>query len=171
MISTFKGSALMEKNSEVEKHFLGSGIPCVKHKCMKCCIETSMPLSRSDMKRILKEGYQFRDFAVKIGKEWCLRNSSGRCIFSSEGVCKIYSFRPEGCRIYPLVYDENTRKAMLDPTCPYGYDFEVREEDVKNLKILLKRLKKETRREYRQPPARARPGASHATVLTKLSYT
>ena len=82
--------------------------------------ETSMPLSRFDIKRILKAGYQFMDFAVKIGKAWCLRKSSGRCIFISEGGCKIYPIRPEGCSLYPLVYDENTQKAVLDHVCRYG---------------------------------------------------
>jgi len=123
----------------------------VKHKCVKCCIETSMPLSRFDVESILKEGYRFRDFATKIGKEWRLKNRSGKCIFLSEGACEIYPFRPEGCRLYPLVYDENSKKAVIDKGCPFGREFEFGEDEVNRLRILLKRLKKEARREHRQP--------------------
>lgn len=135
----------MKRDGEAETHLLGRGIPCVKHACVQCCIETEMPLSRLDIKRILKLGYRLKDFAVKTGNGWRLRNRSGRCIFLSEGGCKIYSFRPEGCRLYPLVYDENIQKAVIDHTCPYGYEFEVGKDDVKELRILLERLEKETR--------------------------
>jgi len=94
LISIFKRSALNEIGSEFERHLPGSGFSCVKHKCIKCCIETSMPLSCFDVKRIVKVGFRLRDFAAKIGKEWCLRNSSGRCIFISEGGCRIYPIAP-----------------------------------------------------------------------------
>lgn len=125
---------------------LRSGVPCVKHRCVQCCIETRMPLSHQDIKRILKIGYRLEDFAVEKGKGWRLKNLSGRCVFLSEGSCKIYSHRPEGCRIYPLVYNENMKKAVIDPLCPYGYEFKVREEDVKRLRILLELLEKEKKR-------------------------
>ena len=139
----------MQRGGNEEKHLLGSGIPCVKHKCTKCCIETSMPLSRLDVERILKERCRFTDFAVKIGKEWRLKNSSGKCIFLSESACEVYSFRPEGCRLYPLVYDENSKRAVMDRECPFAHEFEFGEDEVDRLRMLLKRVKKEARREYR----------------------
>jgi hypothetical protein len=52
-------------NNETEKHLLSSGIPCMIHTCVKCCIETSMPLSRIDIERISQQGYRFKDFVVK----------------------------------------------------------------------------------------------------------
>lgn len=85
MISIFKRSALNEKSSEVERYLLGIGILCVKHKCIKCCIETSMQLWRLDIKRIFKLGYHFRYFAVKIWEERFPSNNPGGCIFISEG--------------------------------------------------------------------------------------
>ena len=130
----------MNKGSEVEKHSLGSGVPCITHKCVQCCIETRMPLSRCDMKRILNLGYPLKDFAIKTRKEWGLKNHSGRCVFLSDGGCKIYSNRPTGCQIYPLVYNEETRKAVVDRLCPYGFEFNVRKVDVRKLRSLLKRL-------------------------------
>ena len=119
----------------------------MKHKCVQCCIETKMPLSRLDMKRILNLGYVPEDFAVKAGMGWRLRNSYGRCFFLSEDGCKIYSHRPEGCRLYPLVFDENTQKAAIDHACPYGHEFKIEKEDIQKLKILLEKLEKEERAE------------------------
>lgn len=135
----------MKKGGEAEERLPRRAIPCLKHTCVQCCIETKMPLSRLDTKRILKLGYLLEDFALKVGKGWRLRNCSGRCVFLSEEGCKIYSCRPEGCRLYPLVFDENIQKVVIDHTCPYGYEFEVEKDDVKKLRILLERLERETR--------------------------
>ena len=112
----------------------------MKHKCVECCLETRMPLSNFDLKRILKLGYKPEYFAVRTDGEWRLKNNSGRCVFLSEESCRIYRHRPEGCRLYPLVYDENLRKAVVDPFCPYGYLLKVQKNDVKRLKILLEKL-------------------------------
>ena len=124
----------------MEKHSLRSDVPCVNHKCVECCLETRMPLSRFDIKKILELGYHLKDFAVKKGKEWRLRNRFGRCVFLSEDGCKIYSHRPEGCRIYPLVYDEDAGKAVMHRLCLYRHEFEVRKDDVTNLMKQLERL-------------------------------
>ena len=43
--------------AEGARHELESGIPCLKHRCVKCCLETRMPLLDLDLKRILKLGY------------------------------------------------------------------------------------------------------------------
>jgi Fe-S-cluster containining protein len=131
-----------EKNDETKKHLLSSGIPCTIHNCVKCCIETRMPLSRFDIERISRQGYRFKDFVVKRGKERYLRNSNGRCVFLGDDGCMIYSFRPEGCRLYPLVYDENYGKVVVHELCPYGHDFKVSRDDIENLHDLLKKLSK-----------------------------
>lgn len=122
------------------RHSLISGILCVKHKCVKCCVETRMPLSNLDLKRILKLGYRLECFAEKTQGRWHLKNNSGRCYFLREEGCTIYSHRPEGCQLYPLVYDETLKKAMIDSFCPYGYLFEVGRNDVERLKTLLEKL-------------------------------
>jgi len=98
-----------------------------------------MPLSNLDLKRILKLGYKLEGFAVKTDGGWRLKNNSGRCVFLIEGKsCGIYPHRPEGCRLYPLVYDENLKKVVIDPLCPYGHLFKVQKNDVKRLKTLCK---------------------------------
>ena len=129
-----------EKNDETKKHLLSSGIPCTIHNCVKCCVETRMPLSRVDIERISGQGYRFRDFVVKRGKERHLKNNNGRCVFLGDDGCKIYSIRPEGCRLYPLVYDDNRGKVFVHDLCPYGREFKVSRDDIENLQSLLKKL-------------------------------
>lgn len=136
---------------ESEKSALGSGSPCIEHGCVECCLETEMPLTKSDIRRIARQGFRLSDFAVKVGVEWRLRNSSGRCFFLSGGLCRIYSHRPEGCRLYPLVYNEDMGKLAMDNLCPHGREFEVDEEDTARLMRLIRRLEKEAEKGGRHP--------------------
>ena len=99
-----------------------------------------MPLSPSDIAKILRLGYGLKDFTIKVDDGWCLKNVSGRCVFLSEGGCKIYPHRPKGCGLYPLIYDEELKHAVIDHLCPYGGEFTVKKEDLKKLKNLLGRL-------------------------------
>ena len=128
---------------ETKKYQLTSGIPCIRHGCVECCIETMMPLLDSDIKRIIKLGYKLDDFAVRTEDGWRLKNISGRCFFLSKNDCRIYPQRPEGCRLYPLIYDENLEKPIIDPLCPHGNEFEVRKDHIKRLMILLEKLEQE----------------------------
>jgi len=131
---------MVKKKAEETKHSLASGIPCVKHRCVKCCLETRMPLSNLDLRRILQLGYRLEHFAVKTKEGWRLKNSSGRCVFLQEEGCGIYPHRPEGCRLYPLVYDESLMKAVIDSICPYSYEFEAQKNDVESLEDLIQNL-------------------------------
>jgi Fe-S-cluster containining protein len=133
----------MNRKSGTKKCSLRSGALCVKYKCIHCCIETRMPLSGLDIKRILKLDYWLEDFAIKTKEGWQLKNRFGRCVFLLEGGCKIYRQRPEGCKLYPLVYDENSGKMVLDNLCPYRYEFKLEKDDNQKLKSLLEGLEKE----------------------------
>jgi len=133
----------MNKKIGTKKYSLKSGVLCVKNKCVHCCIETRMPLSRLDMERISKMGYRLEDFAIKTEEEWRLKNRFGRCVFLVEGGCKIYPHRPEGCRLYPLAHDENSGKMVLDNLCPYRCEFKAEKDDIQKLKSLLEGLGKE----------------------------
>lgn len=119
---------------------LSSGEPCRRHDCVKCCIDTKMPLTSDDIRRISSLGFKIEDFAIKVGKEWRLRNRSGKCYFLTENGCRIYNFRPEGCRLYPLVYDEEGGKPVLDELCPYRMEFKLENSDIEKLLKLIKRL-------------------------------
>ena len=130
-----------KKNKET-KHLLSSGIPCTIHSCVKCCIETRMPLTRFDVERISRQGYRLKDFVVKRRRERQLKNRNGRCVFLGDDGCIIYSFRPEGCRLYPLIYNENNGKGVIHDFCPYGQEFKVRTDDIEKLYVLIKKLEK-----------------------------
>ncbi len=106
--------------------------------CGRCCHETEMPLTLEDVERIESLGYSRRDFAVKVGRIYRLRNVNGRCYFLSEdNKCRIYENRPLGCRIYPVVLDLNG-KAIVDDLCPKRD--EIRSEDLKRVEPILKEL-------------------------------
>jgi Fe-S-cluster containining protein len=130
------------KKSESKKHLLSSGIPCKIHDCVKCCIETRMPLTGFDIERISKQGYEIKDFVVKRRRERQLKNVNGRCVFLGDDGCNIYSFRPEGCRLYPLVFNENNGKGVIHDFCPYGHEFQVSRDDIETLNVLIKKLDK-----------------------------
>jgi len=123
------------------RHALGSGVPCVNHTCVLCCLETQMLLSPADLLRIERLGYERADFALKAADGWYLKNVAGHCVFLEKDGCRIYSNRPEGCRLYPLLYDEASRRARLDYLCPYCREFRVSKGDLKTLKNLLSGLK------------------------------
>ena len=106
--------------------------------CGKCCHNTEMPLTEEDIKRIESLGYDRRDFTVKIDGIYRLRNVNGRCFFLDEdNRCKIYEYRPLGCRIYPIVLDLE-RGAVVDDLCPKKN--EIREEDIRRVEPFLREL-------------------------------
>ncbi|MCD6088660.1 YkgJ family cysteine cluster protein [Candidatus Bathyarchaeota archaeon] len=132
-----------------KRYPLGSGIPCVKHRCVLCCVGTEMLLSKADINRIVKLGYDIEDFAVKTAEGWRLKNSSGKCVFLGKDGCRIYPYRPEGCRLYPLVYDENYGSIRLDDACPHADEFMITEGDIRRLIRLLARLENEKKKLYK----------------------
>lgn len=117
-----------------------SGKPCLRYGCSLCCHETEMQLTRPDINRIIKLGYKLNDFAVRFAQGWRLRNLSGKCFFLEGNMCKIYKFRPYGCRLYPLVYDPSEGKIKLDDLCPHKIEFRVRKENINSLFFLLRHL-------------------------------
>jgi Fe-S-cluster containining protein len=89
-------------------------------RCGVCCKETEMLLSMKDIERLEKEGYN-RYFFVRFDTEGyaALRNQQGHCVFydQEKRSCKVRSYRPAGCRIYPVIYDEN-KGITVDIICP-----------------------------------------------------
>jgi Fe-S-cluster containining protein len=134
---------LDSRNNNETKHPLNSGIPCKIHSCSKCCVDTHMSLTGIDIKRISNLGYRYRDFVIRRKRERYLKNHNGKCFFLGDNGCKIYSSRPDGCRLYPLVYNENTGQAIIHDFCQYGNMFKVSRGDVENLHSLIKKLKRE----------------------------
>jgi Fe-S-cluster containining protein len=124
---------------------LSDGLPCLSHGCVACCIETEMPLTKDDLKRIEKLGFKWIDFTVEAEGETRLKNRGKICFFLKDGKCMIYENRPEGCRIYPLVYDVDSHKFIYDHVCPHSTEFKATRDDKDRLKRLIHRLEREPR--------------------------
>jgi Fe-S-cluster containining protein len=102
-----------------------------------------MQLTSIDIERISKRGYKFKDFVVKNRGELNLKNHNNKCVFLRDNGCTIYWYRPEGCRLYPLIYNYNSQIGEIDDFCPYNHEFQVTSEDVNRLFILLKKFTSE----------------------------
>jgi Fe-S-cluster containining protein len=87
-------------------------------KCGICCLETEMLLSEQDIKRLTKKGYRKESFSRQEEGYIILRNQNGHCVFFNEKTkkCKIYKFRPMGCQLYPIIYDE-AKGIVVDKLC------------------------------------------------------
>ena len=128
---------------EVDSVALSDGSPCQHHRCVACCLETEMPLTEDDLKRIEKLGFERADFTVEADGETRLRNVKNACFFLRERMCFVYEGRPEGCRIYPFVYDLDAHKFIFDTVCPHSAEFKATREDKERLKRLIRRLDRE----------------------------
>lgn len=91
---------------------------CFKNKCIRCCLDTNMILTYNDIKRINALGY-VTDFFIEKKNGWLqLKNHNGKCVFHDGKICLIYNSRPDGCRLYPVVYDKDNQIAKIDLECP-----------------------------------------------------
>lgn len=115
---------------------------CLETKCIHCCIETNMLLSYHDIETIETLGYE-KDFFVEEKNGWLqLKNHHGKCVFHNGNKCTIYNHRPEGCSLYPIVYDKTTKQAILDEDCPQKTLFSLsktREQQLIGLVCLLQK--------------------------------
>nr|MDO8117786.1 YkgJ family cysteine cluster protein [Candidatus Sigynarchaeota archaeon] len=94
--------------------------------CASCCTPTHMPLSRDDMARIVAAGFSI-DACSEPSSEHpglrALKNKGGRCFFL-EGTgpfkCRLYPHHPRGCQFFPLIYDVDKGRCVLDKKyCPH----------------------------------------------------
>lgn len=102
-----------------------------------------MVLTNQDVQRIKKEGYDV-GFFVKEHQGWLrLKNSQGRCVFHNGIKCTIYPSRPEGCILYPIVFDKDTDSAIYDSECPMKHCFRLTGAKTRHLSALVTVLEKE----------------------------
>lgn len=105
-----------------------------------------MPLSKDDIRRIERLGFRREEFVrvIKVKslrKIFVLKNKDGKCVFlSKDGMCKIYKYRPKGCKLYPLVYNLDKQKVELDDLCKYRNEFKVNDKDIEELLELIKEV-------------------------------
>ena len=92
--------------------------------CGRCCMNTEMILSADEIKIILHDSsiaIEESDFCyLNENQFYQLKNINGVCYFFDKQnyKCKIYKIRPKGCQFYPLVYDVDKKKCVLDRDCP-----------------------------------------------------
>lgn len=116
---------------------------CLNTKCIKCCKETNMVLTYHDIEIITKVGYDQTYFVTERSGWFQLKNSHGRCIFHTGDACSIYEHRPEGCTLYPVVYDNDNQCAILDSECPQRQLFSLGRGSVRKLTTLVSTLQYE----------------------------
>ena len=96
--------------------------------CGKCCTNTEMELTLEDIERIeVHTKYSKNEFSY-VDKDGflVLQRKEDRCFFLTESPpysCKIYAYRPQGCRFYPMMFDVAKQRCVLDEECPHRSDF------------------------------------------------
>lgn len=116
--------------------------PCLAHACSVCCHDTAMPLREADVARLRAEGHDPARFAREDDGWLVLRNQRGACVFLRAGQCSVYDARPEGCRLYPLVWEEDAGPA-LDELCPWRDEFTFAPQHRRRLDALVRTLTRE----------------------------
>ncbi len=116
---------------------------CLHTRCNLCCRHTNMLLSDKDIHNITTLGYHRSFFTIQRNGWLRLKNYKGRCIFHNGEHCTIYDHRPEGCVLYPVVYDADRRIAIIDAECPQRRQFFINEQKTRQLKHLIALLQKE----------------------------
>lgn len=99
-----------------------------------------MLLSNSDIQNIENIGYN-RNYFVRNKNGWLkLKNKDGRCVFHNGEKCIICDHRPEGCKLYPLIFDDDYKRAIIDKDCPYHEYFKFNKKDINQLFTLVNKI-------------------------------
>lgn len=108
-------------------------------RCGVCCTETEMLLSKKDITRLEKKGYSKKSFIYYDKEGYAkLKNREGYCVFYDleKRNCSIYVDRPEGCRVYPVILDEE-KGIVLDSICQSQNTITEEEKERKGKKVLI----------------------------------
>jgi hypothetical protein len=121
--------------------------------CGVCCTETEMLLSEKDIERLVNLGFK-KSFFAKANREGYiqLKNRDGYCVFydTKKRQCSIYINRPTGCKVYPVIVDEENG-VIIDHICHSKHTISDSEKRVKGKRVirLLERIDSEA--ENRRP--------------------
>jgi Fe-S-cluster containining protein len=103
-----------------------------------------MLLSKDDIKRLEKKGYR-KKFFLHLDKAGYvqLKNRNGYCVFYDleKHRCRVYVDRPSGCRVYPVIFDEE-KGIVLDGICQSRGSITEKEKSLKGKRVikLLERI-------------------------------
>lgn len=106
--------------------------------CGVCCTETEMLLSKKDIKRLEITGFSQNQFVVFDKHGYAqLRNREGYCFFYDRlnHQCSVYVERPAGCRVYPVILDEDTG-IILDNICESRKSITQSEKNLKGKRVI-----------------------------------
>jgi Fe-S-cluster containining protein len=106
--------------------------------CGVCCTETEMLLSKKDIKRLKERGFNQKQFARFDQQGYAtLKNRDGYCVFydRSKHRCSVYEDRPSGCRVYPVILDED-KGIVLDSICQSRSSITPQEKHVKGKRVM-----------------------------------
>jgi uncharacterized protein len=106
--------------------------------CGVCCTETEMLLCKKDIKRLEKRGFCQKQFVNFDKKGYAvLKNLRGYCVFYDlkNRKCSVYEDRPSGCRVYPVIFDEETG-IILDDICQSRNTITLEEKKLKGKKVI-----------------------------------
>jgi Fe-S-cluster containining protein len=112
-----------------------------------------MTLTEADERRLEAAGFSRFVRETEAG-EPRLRNRDGRCVFLSEGDCRAYAARPEGCRLYPLVLDLDQDRVVLHDFCPHRDEFRFTAADERRLRRSVAADEAESERRWLRRAAR-----------------
>ena len=117
--------------------------------CGECCIRTEMFISRGEIntiKKQLPQSLKKKNFVFKNDTGFFqLKNVDNHCVFFDPTLklCKIYDYRPQGCKFYPLIYNMQNNNCIFDRDCPrtslFYQDKVSLREKCDNLKAFLKK--------------------------------
>ena len=112
--------------------------------CGVCCTETEMLLSQKDITRLEKKGFSKNHFVHYDNQGYAqLKNREGYCAFYDlkNRQCSVYVDRPSGCRVYPVIFDEE-KGIVLDNICQSRSTITEKEKNLKGKRVikLLERI-------------------------------
>jgi Fe-S-cluster containining protein len=106
--------------------------------CGVCCTETEMLLSKKDIKRLEKKGFSQNQFVDYDNHGYAqLKNRDGYCVFYDlkNQQCSVYVDRPAGCRVYPVILDEEAG-IILDDICESRNSITLSEKRLKGKRVI-----------------------------------
>lgn len=106
--------------------------------CGVCCTETEMVLCKKDIKSLEKRGFNQSQF-INFDKNGyaVLKNQDGYCVFYDlkNRKCSVYEDRPKGCRVYPVILEEETG-VIIDDICQSRNTITLEEKKIKGEKVI-----------------------------------
>jgi Fe-S-cluster containining protein len=98
-----------------------------------CCKLGGVVATQNEVDAITKLGYP--NYFVQLsndvcGIEW---ENDGSCPYLMNGLCSIYSVRPLGCRIFPVIQDQNHDVTLIE--CPLS--FSISDNEIEQRKQIL----------------------------------